>query len=64
MKSSIYVIILTGGYATRLRPLSYRIPKPIIEITDIPIVSHIIKSFKNSGFIKFCVLVGYKKELV
>lgn len=64
MKSSTYVIILTGGYGTRLKPLSYRIPKPLIEIAGIPIVSRVIKSFKSSRFIKFCVLVGYKKELV
>jgi len=32
MKSSTYVIILTSGYSRRLRPLSYRMPKPLIEI--------------------------------
>jgi NDP-sugar pyrophosphorylase family protein len=64
LKSNVYIIILAAGYATRLRPLSNRIPKPLIEINGKPLISRIIFNFKNSGFRKFCVLVGYKQEKV
>lgn len=63
-KSDIYVIILAAGHATRLRPLSNKIPKPLINICGRSIISRIISNFKDSGFSKFCILVGYKKELV
>jgi NDP-sugar pyrophosphorylase family protein len=64
IKSDTYVIILAAGYATRLRPISNRIPKPLIDINDKTLISRIISNFKDSGFTKFCVIVGYKKELI
>lgn len=63
-KSDIYVIILAAGHATRLRPLSNKIPKPLINICGRSIISKIISNFKDSGFSKFCIVVGYKKALV
>ncbi|MFW9875141.1 MAG: sugar phosphate nucleotidyltransferase [Candidatus Thorarchaeota archaeon] len=63
-KSNFYVIILAAGYATRLRPLSNKIPKSLIDINGKTIISRIIQNFKGAGFNKFCVIVGYKKELV
>jgi len=63
-KSNTYVIILAAGNATRLRPLSYRVPKPLIEIDGKPLISRIISSFKEAGFNKFYVLIGYKGALI
>ncbi|MFX1302201.1 MAG: sugar phosphate nucleotidyltransferase [Promethearchaeota archaeon] len=63
-KSDIYVIILAAGLATRLRPLSNRIPKPLINICGSSINYRIISNFKNAGFFRFCILIGYKKERV
>ncbi|MFX0080984.1 MAG: sugar phosphate nucleotidyltransferase [Candidatus Hodarchaeota archaeon] len=63
-KSNFYIIILAAGYATRLRPLSTKIPKPLIDINGKTLISRIIDNFKEAGFNKFCVIVGYKKELV
>ncbi len=63
-KSDTYIIILAAGYGTRLKPLSNRIPKPLLDINGKTIISRIISNFKNSGFSRFCVLVGYKKELI
>jgi NDP-sugar pyrophosphorylase family protein len=62
-KSNTYVIILTAGYATRLKPLSERIPKPLIEINGKPIITQIISNFKEAGFRNFCIVLGYKGEL-
>jgi NDP-sugar pyrophosphorylase family protein len=59
-----YVIILAAGKATRLRPLSDIIPKPLIKINGIPIISRVIHSFKEAGFINFIILVGYKQQAI
>ncbi|MHA2281140.1 MAG: sugar phosphate nucleotidyltransferase [Promethearchaeota archaeon] len=63
-KSNFYVVILAAGHATRLRPISNRIPKPLIDIYGKTLISRIISNFRDAGFSKFCVTVGYKKELI
>ena len=62
--NNAYVIILAAGKATRLRPLSNQIPKPLININGIPMITRIVSNFKQAGFSKFIVLVGYKQELI
>ena len=64
IKSETYIIILAAGYATRLRPLSNRIPKPLIDIGGKTIISRIMSNFREAGFTKFCVIVGYMRELI
>ncbi|MFX1532222.1 MAG: sugar phosphate nucleotidyltransferase [Promethearchaeota archaeon] len=64
LKPNFYVIILAAGFATRLVPISNKIPKPLIEISGKSIISRIISNFYQAGFNKFCVVVGYKKELL
>ena len=63
-RNNTYVIILAAGKATRLRPLSDQIPKPLININGIPMITRIVSNFKQAGFSKFIVLVGYKQELI
>ncbi len=63
-RNNAYVIILAAGKATRLRPLSNQIPKPLININGIPMITHIVSNFKQAGFNNFIVLVGYKQELI
>ncbi len=63
-KSNLNVIILAAGIGKRLRPISSRIPKPLVNINGESIISKIILSFKQAGFDKFLIIVGYKKELV
>jgi mannose-1-phosphate guanylyltransferase len=64
LKQNFYVIILAAGFATRLRPISNKTPKPLIEIGGKTIISRIISNFIQAGFNKFCVIAGYKKELI
>jgi len=64
LRNNLYVIILAAGKATRLRPLSDQIPKPLININGIPMITRIVSNFKQAGFSKFIVLVGYKQELI
>lgn len=54
------VLILAGGYGTRLSEETYAIPKPMIEIGGKPILWHIMKLYSYYGFNDFVILLGYK----
>ena len=60
LSSETYVIVLAGGEGSRLRPLTKRIPKPLIEIDGVPIISRIINTYKELGIGNFLVVIGYK----
>lgn len=54
------VVILAGGYGTRISEESQLKPKPMIEIGDKPILWHIMKIYSHFGFNDFVVCLGYK----
>jgi len=54
------VLILAGGYGTRLSEETVSIPKPMVEIGGKPIVWHIMKHYSKYGFNEFVLLLGYK----
>lgn len=54
------VVILAGGYGTRISEESHLKPKPMIEIGDMPILWHIMKSYSFYGFNEFIICCGYK----
>lgn len=54
------VLLLAGGYGTRLSEETDIRPKPMIEIGGKPILWHIMKSYSHYGFNDFVVLLGYK----
>ena len=54
------VLILAGGYGTRLGEETDVRPKPMVEIGDKPILWHIMKSYSHYGFNDFIILCGYK----
>lgn len=54
------VVILAGGYGTRISEESHLKPKPMIEIGDAPILWHIMKSYSHYGFNEFVICCGYK----
>jgi mannose-1-phosphate guanylyltransferase len=57
-------IILAGGMGTRLKPLTDKIPKPLVPIQDRPLLEHIILHFKKYGVKKVILSVGYKAEQI
>lgn len=54
------VVILAGGFGTRLSEETAHIPKPMIQIGDKPILWHIMKHYSHYGFNDFVILGGYK----
>jgi glucose-1-phosphate cytidylyltransferase len=54
------VVILAGGYGTRISEESHLKPKPMIEIGGRPILWHIMKIYAHYGFNDFVVCLGYK----
>ncbi len=54
------VVILAGGYGTRISEESHLKPKPMIEIGDKPILWHIMKYYSKYGFNDFVICLGYK----
>jgi len=58
------VIILCGGFGTRLREETEFKPKPMIEIGGMPILWHILKTYAQHGFREFVLCLGYKGEVI
>ena len=58
------VIILAGGFGTRLGPEGDLIPKPLVRIGARPIIWHIMKFYSYYGFNDFIICLGYKGELI
>jgi len=54
------VVILAGGFGTRISEESHLKPKPMIEIGERPILWHIMKIYSHYGFNDFIVCLGYK----
>jgi len=58
------VIILAGGYGTRLGNITETIPKPMVRIGNKPIIWHIMKIYASYGFKDFIISLGYKAEVI
>ncbi len=58
------VVILAGGFGTRLAEETDVKPKPMVEIGGRPILWHIMKIYAAAGFNEFVVALGYKGDLV
>lgn len=58
------VVILAGGYGTRLSEHTDRIPKPMVTIGGLPIIWHIMNHYASYGFNDFYLALGYKSEVI
>ena len=58
------VVILAGGFGTRISELTSDIPKPMITINSIPILVHILNNFSHYDFNEFIICCGYKSEII
>lgn len=58
------VVLLAGGYGTRISEESHLKPKPMIEIGNMPMIWHIMKLYSSYGFNEFIICAGYKQEYI
>lgn len=58
------VVILAGGYGTRIRDVADDIPKPMIPIGPYPILWHIMKTYAHFGYKDFVICLGYKGQVI
>lgn len=63
-KLSNSVLIMAGGLGTRLRPLTYDCPKPLLKVGKKPILEIIIDNFINHGFYNFYISINYKGKMI
>ena len=57
-------VILAGGLGTRISEETAVRPKPMVEIGDMPIIWHIMKTYEAFGVTDFVVLCGYKSQVI
>ncbi len=57
-------MILVGGMGSRLRPLTFSIPKPLLPVGEQPILGIIIQQMKNAGIQDIILATGYQAELI
>ena len=57
-------LILAGGLGTRLRPLTYAVPKPLLPVGEKPIIERIIENLKSQGVKNFFISINYKGEMI
>jgi glucose-1-phosphate cytidylyltransferase len=60
----VKVVILAGGFGTRLAEETDLRPKPLIEIGGKPILWHIMKIYEAAGFTDFVICCGYKGQMI
>ena len=58
------VVILAGGFGTRLAEYTSLIPKPMVPIGNKPMLVHIMEIYASYGFNEFVIALGYKSEII
>ena len=58
------VVILAGGYGSRLSEETEVKPKPMVEIGGMPILWHIMKIYSHFGYNEFIICLGYKGYVI
>lgn len=65
MKNTMFpVVILAGGLATRLRPLTETIPKSLVDINGEPFIAHQLRLLRQHGITDVTLCIGYLGEMV
>ena len=58
------VVILAGGFGTRLAEMTGTVLKPMVEIGGKPILWHIMNIYSHYGFSEFVIALGFKSEII
>ncbi len=62
--SEVPVFVLCGGFGTRLAGSAARVPKPMVEIGDRPLLAHVLECYGRHGYRRFVLCTGYRAEIV
>src|SRR5438132_5641129 len=57
-------VILAAGRGKRMRELTNAIPKPMVLVSQKPVVQYIIEGLRNAGIEKVLLIVGYRKDII
>src|SRR3989304_1867710 len=57
-------VVLAGGFGTRIKPLTYTIPKPMLPLAGKPILEHVIDLLKNHGITEAIFLLYFQPEVI
>lgn len=63
-KKDNWVVLMAGGFGTRLAPLTDHCPKPLLKVGSRPILEIILNSFISYGFARFYISVNYKADMI
>jgi mannose-1-phosphate guanylyltransferase len=55
-------VVLVGGFGTRLRPLTYSVPKPMLPVGHRPIIEHLVRRLGDAGVDEVVLALGFKPE--
>ena len=58
------VVILAGGFGTRLSEYTKTVPKPMVKIKGKPLIYYVMKSYVRYGFKNFIIALGYKGNVI
>ena len=58
------VVILAGGFGSRLSEETHSLPKPMVRIGNLPMIWHIIKVYEKFGYSDFIVAGGYRVDMI
>lgn len=58
------VVILAGGYGTRISEEAHLVPKPMIQVGNQPILWHVMRNFYRFGYDEFIICSGYKGHVI
>ena len=58
------VVILAGGFGTRISDYNKTVPKPMITINNKPMLVHIMEHYAKYGFTDFYIALGYKGSVI
>ncbi len=60
----VKAIILAGGYGKRLKPLTEKLPKPMLTVGGKPIIEWQVEWLRKNGIKRFLFLIGYKGDMI
>ena len=58
----MHAVVLVGGFGTRLRPLTYAIPKPLLPVAHVPMIRRLINRLAEGGVTDVVLALGFKPE--